>query len=75
VQKSRDKYWHDHHIKKKTFKEGDIVFLYDNELFQHPRKIKMQWLGPYKVKYVTNGGVVQLIDLAGIDLIGMINRS
>jgi transposase InsO family protein len=26
VQKARDKSWHDRHIKKKSFKEGDLVF-------------------------------------------------
>jgi hypothetical protein len=30
VQKERDKSWHDRHIKKKTFKEGDLVLLYNN---------------------------------------------
>jgi hypothetical protein len=36
VQKSRDKAWHDRHIKKKTFKEGDLVLMYDNKSIQHP---------------------------------------
>jgi hypothetical protein len=63
-QKARDKAWHDRHIKKKTFKEGDLVLMYDNKSFQHPGKIRMHWLGPYEVKFVTNGGVVQLRDLS-----------
>jgi hypothetical protein len=58
VQKARDKSWHDRHIKKKTFKEGDLVLLYDSKSFQHPRKMRMHWLGPYEIKSVTNGGVV-----------------
>jgi transposase InsO family protein len=68
VQKARDKAWHDRHIKKKTFTEGDLVFLYDNKSFQHPGKLRMHWLGPYEVKSVTDGGDVQLRDLAGADL-------
>jgi hypothetical protein len=58
VQKARDKAWHDRHIKKKTFKEGHLVFLYDNKSFQHPGKLSMHWLGPYEVKYVKDSGAV-----------------
>jgi hypothetical protein len=35
----------------------------------------MHWLGPYEVKSVTKGGAVQLRDLVGADLGGMINGS
>jgi hypothetical protein len=31
VQKVNEKSWNDKHIKKKIFKEGDIVLLYDNK--------------------------------------------
>jgi hypothetical protein len=41
VQKARDKVWHGRHIKKKSFKEGDLVLLYDNKFFQHPGKFIM----------------------------------
>jgi hypothetical protein len=41
VQKERDKAWHDRHIKKKTFKEGDLVLMYDNKSLQHPGKMRM----------------------------------
>jgi hypothetical protein len=41
VQKVRDKAWHDHHIKRKMFKEGDIVFLYDSKALQHLGKLRM----------------------------------
>jgi hypothetical protein len=75
VQKSRDKSWHERHIKKKIFKEGDLVLLYDNKFLQHPGKFRMHWLGPYEVKYVTDGGSVQLQDLTGVKLKGMVNGS
>jgi hypothetical protein len=32
VRKVRDKVWHDHHIKKKVFKQGDLVLLYDSKV-------------------------------------------
>jgi hypothetical protein len=75
VWKSREKSWHDRHIKRKTFKEGDLVFLYDSKSLQHPGKLRMHWLGPYKVKSIMDEGVVQLIDIVGADLRGMINGS
>jgi hypothetical protein len=31
VQKERDKSWHDGHIKRNSFKEGDLVLVYDNK--------------------------------------------
>jgi hypothetical protein len=35
----------------------------------------MHWLGPYEVKSIIDGGSIQLRDLAGEDLRGMINGS
>ena len=75
VQKARDKEWYDFHIKRKMFKEEDLVFFYDSKALQHPRKLRMHWLGPYEVKVVTDGGVVQLRNLVGACLRGMINGS
>jgi hypothetical protein len=60
VQKQKDKSWHDRHIKKKNFKEGDLVLLYDSKYLQHLGKFIMHWLGTYKIKYVTDGGVMHL---------------
>jgi hypothetical protein len=48
------------------FNEGDIVLMYDNKSLQHLGKLRMHCLGPYEVISVTDGGIVQLIDLAGI---------
>jgi hypothetical protein len=56
VQKERDKSWNDRHIKRKSFKEGDLVLLYDSKFFQHPGKFIMHWLGTYKVKIVIDEG-------------------
>jgi hypothetical protein len=75
VHKARDKSWRDRCIKKKTFKEGDLVLNYDNKSLHHPGKIIMHFLGPYIVKSVTDGGAVKLRDLSGAELRGMINGS
>jgi hypothetical protein len=57
-QKTRDKSWHDRHIKRKTFKAGDLVLMYDSKSLQHLGKLVMHWLGPYEVQIVTDGRVV-----------------
>jgi hypothetical protein len=75
VQKIRDKSWHDRHIKRKSFKDRDLVLAYDSKFLQHPKKFRMHWLGPYKVKTVTDGGSVELKYLGGTKLKGMINGS
>ena len=35
----------------------------------------MNWLGPYEVKTITVGGTMQLKDLGGTGLKGMVNGS
>jgi peptide subunit release factor 1 (eRF1) len=65
VQKERDKSWNDQHIKRRHFKEGDIVLLFESKFFQHPRKFRMHWLEPYEVKNVKAGGSIQLKYLRG----------
>jgi hypothetical protein len=50
--------YHDRNIKKKSFKQGYLVLVYDNKFMQHPRKFRTHWLGPYEVSYLTEGGVV-----------------
>jgi hypothetical protein len=56
VQKEREKEYHDKHIKKKAFKQGDMVLVYDNKFMKHPGKFRTHWLGIYKVIYVSKGG-------------------
>jgi predicted SnoaL-like aldol condensation-catalyzing enzyme len=57
VQKEREKAYHDRNIKKKAFKQGDLVMVYDSKFMKHPGKFKTHWLGPYEVAHVTEGGV------------------
>jgi hypothetical protein len=56
VQKEREKAYHDRYIKKKAFKQGDLVQVYEIKFINHPRKFQTHWLGPYEVAYVTEGG-------------------
>ena len=34
VQKAREKAWHDRHIRKKQFQQGDLVLLYDSKFMK-----------------------------------------
>jgi hypothetical protein len=57
VQKEREKAYHERHIKKKEFKKGDLVLVYESKFIKHPRKFRTHWLGPYEIAYVIEGGV------------------
>ena len=65
VQKVWEKAWHDRHNKKRTFKSGDLVLLYDSKFTQFLGKVKMHWLGPYIIRDISYGGGVQLTWLNG----------
>jgi hypothetical protein len=41
VQKARDKGWHERHIKRETFKTGDLVLMYESKSIQHPGKLRI----------------------------------
>ena len=56
LQKEREKAYHDRNIRKKAFKQGDLVLVYDNKFMKHLRKFRMHCLGPYEIAYVTEGG-------------------
>ena len=75
VAKDRQKAWHDHHIKKKQFAEGDLVLLYDSKFIKHPGKLQMHWLGLYLAHSITFGGAVQLQQLDGAVLPMLVNGS
>jgi hypothetical protein len=40
VQKEREKAYHDRHIKKKAFRQGDLVLVYDNKFIKHPGRFR-----------------------------------
>jgi hypothetical protein len=65
VQKEREKAYHVMHIKKKAFKQSDLVLLYDSKFLKHPGKFRTHCLEPYEIAYVTEGGVAQLKTLKG----------
>nr|XP_029150744.1 uncharacterized protein LOC114925781 [Arachis hypogaea] len=62
IYKEKTKAFHDHHIRKKDFQEGDEVLLYNSRLIFMPGKLRSRWEGPFKVKEVKPYGVVELFD-------------
>ncbi|XP_015940048.1 uncharacterized protein LOC107465582 [Arachis duranensis] len=62
IYKEKTKAFHDHHIRKKDFQEGDEALLYNSRLRFMPRKLRSRWEGPFKVKEVKPYGVVELFD-------------
>jgi hypothetical protein len=64
--KERIKRWYDKRLKKKEFKEGDKVLIY-NSWFKTIGKGKLQskWDGPYIVHWVLSNGVVTIMDVKG----------
>jgi hypothetical protein len=73
VQKEREKAYLDRHIRKKAFKQDDLVLVYDNKFIKHPGKFRTHWIGPYHIAYVTEGGDVQLKTLNGEWREGLVN--
>jgi hypothetical protein len=47
ILKKREKAYHDKHIRRKAFKHGDFLLLYDSKFMKHPRKLRTHWLGPF----------------------------
>jgi hypothetical protein len=75
VQKDREKAYHDRHIKKKAFKKGDLVLVYDSKFIKHPGKFITHCLGPYEITYIIEGGVAQLKTLKREWKEGLVNGS
>jgi len=61
VQKEREKAWHGRHIKQNKFQIGDFVLKFVKFL----GKSKTHWLGPCVIKYIIDGGEMQLEKLNG----------
>jgi hypothetical protein len=74
VHKEQEKTYHDTHIKKKAFKQGDIVLVYEKKFMKHPGKFRTHWLGPYQVAYILEGAA-QLKTLNGEWKEGLMNGS
>ncbi|XP_016173216.1 uncharacterized protein LOC107615685 [Arachis ipaensis] len=59
--KEKAKAFHDQNIRRKNFKIGDEVLVYNSRLRLMPRKLRSRWDGPFKVVDVKPYGVVEVI--------------
>ena len=62
IYKECTKKWHDNHIVKREFHEGQQVLLYSSWLHLFPGKLKSRWIGPYTITKVFPYGAVEIFD-------------
>ncbi|XP_016164829.1 uncharacterized protein LOC107607380 [Arachis ipaensis] len=58
--KERMKAVHDKNIRRREFRAGDLVLLYNSRLKLLPRKLRSRWEGPYQVEKAEPYGVYHL---------------
>ena len=58
--KDHTKLWHDKHLSKKEFHEGELVLLYNLRLKLFSSKLKSIWSSPFKVVKVHPYGAVEI---------------
>ena len=58
--KDRTKLWHDKHLSKKKFWEGELILLYNSRLRLFLEKLKSRWSGPFTVIKVYPHGAVDI---------------
>ena len=63
--KDHTKLWHDKHLIKKEFYEGEFVLLFNSRLKLFSRKLKSHWSGPFKVVKVYPHGAVDIANDKG----------
>ena len=66
IYKERTKAWHDKHILRREFKEGQRVLLYNSRLKLFPGKLKSRWSGPFIVRKAYPNGAVELEGQDGV---------
>src|SRR3954470_3375773 len=54
--KENMKRYHDKKLKKKEFKVGDLVLLFNSRLRLFPGKLKSKWSGPFMVRTIHGQG-------------------
>ncbi|XP_062074995.1 uncharacterized protein LOC133779005 [Humulus lupulus] len=61
IYKEKTKAFHDNHILRKIFVEGQKVLMYHSRLKLFPGKLKPRWLGPFIVTKVFPHGAVEVV--------------
>ena len=63
IYKEKTKAFHDWHIRRRSFKVNDKVWLYNSRLKLFPRKLRSKWDGSYVVLELFDGGAVLISDI------------
>ena len=63
--KDRTKLWHDKHLIKREFHEGELVLFFNSRLKLFSGKLKSRWSGPFKVVKVYPHGAVDIANDKG----------
>ncbi|XP_062093944.1 uncharacterized protein LOC133799979 [Humulus lupulus] len=61
IYKEKTKAFHDKHILRKSFVEGQKVLMYHSRLKLFPGKLKSHWLGPFTITKVFPHGAVEVV--------------
>ena len=59
------KMWHDKHLIKKEFYEGELVLLYNSRMKLFPGKLRSRWSGPFKVVKIHPYGAIEISNEEG----------
>ncbi|XP_057755700.1 uncharacterized protein LOC130974876 [Arachis stenosperma] len=62
--KEKVKVVHDKNIKRREFRAGDLVLLYNSRLRLMPGRLRSRWEGPYRVEKAEPYGVFHLSHLS-----------
>ena len=73
IQKQQQKAWHDRNIKNKNLSIGDLALLCNSRVKGKPKKIHIEWMGPYVVEEIHANESVQLKMLQGIVFQKLVN--
>jgi hypothetical protein len=66
IYKERIKRWYVQRLKKKEYKEGDKVFLYNSRFKTFGKgELQSKWEGPYVVHSVLSNEAVTIMDVKG----------
>ena len=73
IQKQQPKAWHERNIKNKSLSIGDLALLYNSRVKGKPKKLHIEWMGPYVVEEIHANRSVQLRTLQGIVFQRLVN--
>ena len=60
IYKEKTKKWHDLHVLKREFHEGEWVLLFNSRLKLFPGKLRSRWSGPFQVIKVYLHGAIEV---------------